>query len=103
RSVFSFWRRGWGGFRGRPRRGERPFSPCKGPVTARRTARLPDDAFVMNFFEPFRTQTSPSRTAVVFVPLESEPASASVSPHAASHSPVTRRGRYFRFCASLPN
>ena len=72
-------------------------------VTAISTASAPTEAFVMKFFEPFSTQSSPSRTAVVFVPLESDPASASVRPQAASHSPEASFGMYRRRCASVPN
>ena len=43
------------------------------------------------------------RTAVVIIPAASEPLPGSVSPHAASHSPVVAFERYFCFCASLPN
>ena len=46
----------------------------------------------MKFFEPFRTQPAPSRAAVDFVPPESEPASASVRPQAASHLPDVSLG-----------
>ena len=72
-------------------------------VTAIRMASAPTDAFVMKFLEPFSTHSLPSRTAVVFVPLESDPASASVRPHAASHSPEVSFGMYFRRWASVPN
>ena len=63
-----------------------------GSVTAINTATFPTEAFVMKFFEPFRTQLPFSRTAVVRVPPESEPASASVRPQAASHSPAASFG-----------
>ena len=44
---------------------EMPSWPAARSVTAIRTATPPTEAFVMKFFEPFRTQSSPSRTAVV--------------------------------------
>ena len=82
---------------------EMPLLPLDRSVTAMSTATRPTEALVMKFFEPFRTQVSPSRTAVVRVPLESDPASDSVSPHAASHSPDASFGMYFCRCASVPN
>ena len=37
------------------------------------------------------------------MPPASEPKSGSVKPKAAISSPVAMRGRYFSFCASVPN
>ena len=37
------------------------------------------------------------------MPPESDPASASVRPQAASHSPDASRGMYLRRCAGVPN
>ena len=102
-SLFSFLPTRMPGLSSSTMNAEMPRLLFARSVTAMRTATPPTDAFVMKFFEPFRTQSPPSRTAVVRVPLESEPASASVSPHAASHSPEVSRGMYFCFCASLPN
>ena len=61
---------------------EMPWVPAVLSVTAIRTAVSPTEPWVMKFFEPFRTHSFPSRTAVVFVPFESLPASDSVSPQA---------------------
>ena len=57
---------------------------------------------VMNAFEPLTTQWSPSRTARVAVPPASEPKPGSVSPNAASASPVHSFGSHCCFCASVP-
>ena len=81
---------------------EMPFLPLALSVTAMTTetsARLP---LVMKVFEPFRTQESPSLTAVVRVPPASEPALFSVRPQAPTNSPVASLGRYFIFCSSVP-
>src|SRR5204862_529806 len=43
---------------------EIPPWPREGSVTAINTATFPTEAFVMKFFEPFRTQLPFSRTAV---------------------------------------
>jgi len=42
-------------------------------------------------------------TAFVFAPSASLPLPCSVRAYAATHSPVASFGRYFAFCASLPN
>lgn len=48
--------------------------------------------FVMNIFEPFSTQPSPSRRARVRIEATSEPASGSVTATAVTSSPaITRR------------
>ena len=47
------------------------------------------------------TQPSPSRTARVFSPAGSEPASVSVSANDAVHSPDATFGRYAAFCSSF--
>ena len=78
-----------------------PFSrtkavmPCclrSGSVFASTTNVSPTVPWVMNVFVPLRTQPSPRRTAVVFMPAASEPLPGSVSPQAAS-SPVASGGR----------
>jgi len=51
-----------------------------GSVTAQTTKTPAYSALVMKIFEPLRTQESPSRTAVVFIPEGSEPAIVSVRP-----------------------
>ena len=89
-SLFSFLPTRMPGLSSSTTKAEIPWRPRVRSVTAMRTATSPTEALVMKFFEPFRTQESPSRTAVVFVPPESEPASASVRPQAASHSPDVR-------------
>ena len=58
---------------------------------------------VVNVFEPFSTQPSPSRTAVVRMPAASLPEVDSVSPQAPSFSPRASGTRYCCFCASVPN
>jgi hypothetical protein len=71
-------------------------------VRASTTQNPPTDPCVMNILLPLSNQSSPSLTAVVRRPALSEPDPGSVSAHAASHSPVHARVRYFCFCASLP-
>ena len=56
----------------------------------------------MNIFEPFSTHSSPSSTALVWVPAASVPAFGSVRPKAPSFFPDRRSGRYFFFCSSVP-
>ncbi|SLH77387.1 Uncharacterised protein [Mycobacteroides abscessus subsp. abscessus] len=57
---------------------------------------------VMNCLRPLMTQSSPSATAVVLVPLASLPASGSVRPKAASARPLVSCGSHSCFCLSLP-
>ncbi len=56
----------------------------------------------MKFFEPLTSHPPSFSTAVVLVPLASDPALGSVRPHAPHVSPPASRGRYFLFCSSLP-
>ncbi len=49
------------------------------------------------------THSSPSLTAVVFIPAGSEPASGSDSANAGDHSPVAHLGRKRCFSSSQPN
>ena len=49
------------------------------------------------------THSSPSLTAVVFMPAGSEPASGSDSANAGDHSPVAHLGRKRSFSSSQPN
>ena len=56
----------------------------------------------MNCLLPLITHSPSSRRAVVFVPPASEPASASVSPKAASALPCASIGIHSCFCASVP-
>ena len=55
-----------------------------------------------NHFSPFRTQWSPSRTAVVCMPVASAPAAFSVIEKQIRMSPATSGSRYLRFCSSVP-
>ena len=57
----------------------------------------------MKFFEPFRTHSLPSRTAVVFVPFASLPAPASVRPQAPIALPCASGVTQRRLCYSVPN
>ena len=55
----------------------------------------------MNVFEPLSTQSSPSRTALVFSAARSEPPLGSVMPIAVSISPLATPGSQRFFCSSL--
>ena len=66
---------------------EMPFLPLLRSVTAMTTAMSARRPLVMKVLEPFSTQQSPSRTAVVLVPPASEPALFSVRPQQPSFSP----------------
>ena len=59
-------------------------------------------ALVVQTFLPFTTQWSPFRTARVWMREVSVPALGSVTPKAITMSPLTIRGRYARFIASVP-
>ncbi|EKD37675.1 MAG: hypothetical protein ACD_75C01044G0002 [uncultured bacterium] len=72
-------------------------------VTAHTTNTSAKEPLVMNNLVPFRTQSSPSRTAVVVIPAGSEPAPGSVRPKApAGYSPLQIFSMYFFFCSSVP-
>ena len=58
--------------------------------------------FVIQVFEPVRTQPSRARRARVFMLPGSEPASGSVRPKQPTSSPVASRGSHLWRCASLP-
>ena len=58
--------------------------------------------FVIQSFSPFRTQSSPSRTAVVLMPAASEPAPGSVRQKAAIVSPLASFGRKRARWSSVP-
>ena len=78
-----------------------PFDRSEIAITTMTPPILP---WVMKVFEPFNSHLpSACFTATVRMPAASLPALASVKPQAPSTSPVTRRGRYRCFCASLPN
>jgi hypothetical protein len=52
---------------------------------------------------PFKTQSSPSRFAVVRIDAGSDPASGSVNPKQPIASPAAIRGSHSCFCSSEPN
>ena len=81
---------------------EMPFFSFSRSVTAITTAVSAMRPLVMNVFEPFSTQSGPSRTAVVRVPPASEPAPLSVSPQHPIFSPRASGVRKRRFCSSVP-
>jgi hypothetical protein len=62
-------------------------------VRASTTQKPPTEPWVMNVFVPLRTQSFPSRLAVVLSAAESLPLPGSVSAQAASHSPLAAFGR----------
>ena len=57
----------------------------------------------MNVLEPFSTQSSPSRSALVAIPAMSEPAPGSLIARAHTFSPLITDGRYRDFCSAVPN
>ena len=70
-------------------------------ITTYRSARVP---FVHHSFWPLRMKCFPSSVGVADVDMfaGSEPASTSVSANA-EIAPRARRGKYLRFCSSVPN
>ena len=60
-------------------------------------------ALVMNVLVPLRIHLSPFLTAVVLIEAASVPAPGSVRPKQPISSPLMMPGRYFFFCASVPN
>jgi len=85
-----------------------PFSTTKprissSSVRAQTTARSAIVPFVIHIFEPFRTQSPPSRRARVRIAPGSEPASASVRPKQPISSPECMRGSQRSFCSSEPH
>ena len=68
--------------------------------TIARSASVP---LVMKILLPFRTYSSPSRTAVVRIAAGSLPASGSVSAKQPSIWPRASGLKYSSFCASVPN
>src|SRR5450756_2325810 len=80
------------------------FLPALSPVTAVMMTifdiLVPE--LVIKHFVPFITQSSPSRTAVVFVAPASEPASGSVRPNAPSIFPCAMGTSHSCFCSSVP-
>ena len=70
-------------------------------ITTSSSALVP---LVHHSFSPFRIQASPSSlgTALVSIAAGSDPTPCSVRANA-EIAPLARRGKYFFFCASLPN
>src|SRR4029453_13311065 len=60
---------------------ESPLCPLLLSVEAKTTSQSAWPAFVMNIFEPLMTYSSPSRTAVVWIPETSDPACGSLRPN----------------------
>ena len=80
----------------------RPRWPCDLSVDAKSVNQDAYPAFVMNIFEPLMTYSSPSRTAVVWMPETSEPAFGSVSANDVSNGASTSGGSHSRCCSSVP-
>ena len=83
--------------------GLRLFTPSLAGVRTMTTMMSARGPFVHQSFVPFRIQCSPSSDSTAFVErlAGSEPTSCSVKANADS-SPPASRGRYFRFCCSVP-
>ena len=86
----------------------KPFSTRKpliwpSSVRAQTTATSAIEPLVIHIFVPFRTQSPPSRRAVVRIEPGSEPASGSVSPKQPSSSPACMGGSQRCFCSSVPH
>ena len=60
-----------------------------------------EQPLVMKVFEPFKIQSSPSRTALVFNAARSEPPEGSVIASAVISSPVQNPGSQRCFCSSV--
>ncbi len=71
-------------------------------VEAKTTSHSALPAFVMNIFEPLMTYSSPSWTAVVWMPETSEPAFGSLSPKEQRIGLSISGGSHSCFCSSLP-
>jgi hypothetical protein len=72
-------------------------------VRAHTTATSATLPLVIHILEPSSTQSSPSRLALVRMPLGLEPKSASVRPKQPIASPAAMRGSHSCFCSSEPN
>ena len=79
-----------------------PRWSAAGSVFAKTTIHSAWPAFVMNVFDPFRTYSSPFRTAVDFIRATSEPASGSVRPNEQRSGSSISGGSQVRFCSSVP-
>ena len=73
---------------------EMPLAPAARSVIAIATSTSPTRPWVVNVFEPLRTQHSPDWTAVVRMPAASLPEVDSVRPHAPIVSPRASGTRY---------
>ena len=80
----------------------RPLWPLDLSVDAKTVDQAAWPAFVMNIFEPFRTYSSPRRSAVVLMRAASEPASGSLSANEHRIGSSRRGGSHSRFCSSEP-
>ena len=69
---------------------------------AHTTARSLRPPLVIHIFEPFSTQSDPSRLATVRIDDGSLPASASVRPKQPIRSPAAMPGSHCCFCSSDP-
>jgi hypothetical protein len=76
--------------------------PPASPVCAHTTATSAIEPLVIHILVPLRTQSSPSRRAVVRMPPGSEPKSGSVRPKHPIASPAAIRGSHSCFCSSDP-
>ena len=72
-------------------------------VRARHRAQSAHQAPVVQIFEPFRTHSSPSRTAVVCAPARSDPPLGSDRNCIQKVSPLRMGGTWRTFCSSVPN
>ena len=70
-----------------------PRWPADGSVLAKTVYTEEIPAFVIQYFDPFSTYESPSRTARVFMAATSEPASGSLKQYDPCHSPDAISGR----------
>ncbi len=73
-----------------------------GSVWAKTSASLATLPSEMNILAPLMRQPPSIFTARVRWSAASEPAPGSVSPKQPNHSPLHSRGRYARFCSSVP-
>jgi hypothetical protein len=81
---------------------EIPRCPLSGSVFANTTVHAAWPAFVMKVFEPFRTYSSPLRSAVDFIRATSDPASGSLRPKEQRIGSSSKGGSHCSFCSSVP-
>src|SRR5580693_5658665 len=79
-----------------------PFGPRLGSRFAKTIVTSAFGALLLNVFDPFSTYLSPLRSARVFRLYASDPDPGSVMACNPS-PPLTKPGRYLRFCSSVPN